>query len=123
LLPGDAERIKEQIADTEALIEREIQEFNKRHKTELQSEEPPGDEVAKNEVTGIQGEHHAESPPVRRVAESDSTNSLPTAQAHDLAPTPTQAPESFQRPTLPEKDPSEENGEVVVEGDEDTVIY
>ncbi len=64
---------------------------------------------------GTEGEHHAESSPVPRVAESDSTNPLPTVQA--------QAPESSQVHILAERDPLEENGEVVVEGDEDTVIY
>jgi hypothetical protein len=117
LLPGDAERIKEQKADTEALIESEIQEFNRRHKTELQPEERPREEEAKNEAAETEGEHHAESSLVPRVAESDSTNPLPTVQAQ--AP----APGSAQGQVLAERDPLEENGEVVVEGDEDTVIY
>jgi hypothetical protein len=115
LLPGDAERIKEQIADTEALIEREIQEFNERHKTELQLEERPREEEGKDSAGETEGEHHAESSPVPPVAESDSTNPLPPVQAP--------APESGQVQVLTERDPLEENGEVVVEGDEDTVIY
>ena len=116
MLPGDAERIKEQIADTEALIEREILEFNKRHKTELKPEERPREEEAKDEAEETEGEHHAESSPVPPVAESDSTNPLPPVQA--------QAPESGSDVhVLAERDPLEENGEVVVEGDEDTVIY
>lgn len=116
LLPGDAERIKEQITDTEALIEREIQEFNKRHKTQLLPEERPREEEAKDEAAETEGEHHAESSPVPPVAESDSTNPLPPVQA--------QAPQSGSDVhVLAERDPLEENGEVVVEGDEDTVIY
>lgn len=119
LLPGDAERIKEQIADTEALIEREILEFNRRHMTELQPEGRPREEEAKNEAAETEGEHHAESSPVPRVAESDTTNPLlPTVQAQ--APAPERAQEGQ---VLAERDPLEENGEVVVEGDEDTVIY
>jgi hypothetical protein len=112
LLPGDAERIQQQVADTEALIDREIQEFNRRHKTDLQPEERPREKV-KDSAAETEGEHHAESSSVPPVAESDSTNPLP----------PVQAPESGPAPVVAERDPLEENGEVVVEGDEDTVIY
>lgn len=116
MLPGDAERIKVQIADTEALIEREIQEFNKRHKTQLQPEERPRpEEERKDEAAETEGEHHVESSPVPPVAESDSTNLLPPVQE--------QAPKSGNDHVTAERDPLEENGEVVVEGDEDTVIY
>ena len=117
LLPGDAERIKAQVADTEALIQREIQDFNRLHKTESQSEERPREDARKEEETAeTEGEHHAESSPVPHVDESDTTNPLlPTVKA--------QAPESGQVHNVAEKDSLEENGEVVVEGDEDTVIY
>lgn len=115
LLPGDAEQIKTQIVDTEALIGREIQEFNSRHKTDLQQEERPKEDEKKAETAETEGEHHAESSPVPPVAKSDTTNPLPTIQA--------QAPESSQIHNVAEKDSLEENGEVVVEGDEDTVIY
>jgi hypothetical protein len=115
LLPGDAERIQQQIADTEALIDREIQEFNQRNKTDLQPEERPRGNM-KDSAAETEGEHHAESspiPPVPPVAQSDSTNPLPPVQATESAPV----------TVLAERDPLEENGEVVVEGDEDTVIY
>jgi len=59
------------------------------------------------------GEHHADSSPVPTVAESDSTNPLPS----------TQVPESARAHISADRDPLEENGEVIVEGDEDTVIY
>ena len=116
MLPGDAERIKEQIADTEALIEREIQEFNKRHKTQLRPEERRrSEEETKDETAETEGEHHEESSPLPPVAESDSTN--------PLLPVQEQALESGNDHATTERDPLEENGEVVVEGDEDTVIY
>jgi hypothetical protein len=115
-MPKDDERIKEQISDTKALIEREIQEFNKRHKTQLLAEECPRKEEAKDEAVETEGDHHAESSPVPPVAqESDSTNPLPSMQE--------QAPKSGNDYATAEKDMLEENGEVVVEGDEDTVIY
>jgi hypothetical protein len=112
LLAGDAERIQQQVADAEALIDREIQEFNRRHKTDLQPEQRPREKI-EDSAEETEGEHHAESSTVPPVAESDSTNPLP----------PVQALESGHVPISAERDPLEENGEVVVEGDEDTVIY
>jgi hypothetical protein len=115
LLPVEAEQVKEQIADTEALIEREIQEFNERHKTELRPEERPKEDERRDSARETEGEHHTESSPVLPVAESDSTNSLPLVQEN--------VRESGNDHVTVERDPLEENGEVVVEGDEDTVIY
>ncbi len=112
MLPGDAERIKEQIADTEALIEREVREFKNSHNIETEPEEKSADKPdGLGEETA--GEHHAESSPVPLLPKSDSTNILPPVQASEPSPT----------HVIAERDSLEENGEVVVEGDEDTVIY
>ena len=104
------ERIKEQIANTEALIEQEVKEFKTLHGIEpLPEDRSTGDTAVEETV----GEHHTDSSPVIPVAESDSTNPLSS----------TQVPESGRTQTSAERDPLEENGEVIFEGDEDTVIY
>ena len=63
------------------------------------------------------GEHHTESTPVPHPATSDTTNPLPSAQAQ------VQAPDSGRVNKSVERVSEEDNGEVIVEGDEDTVIY
>jgi hypothetical protein len=63
------------------------------------------------------GEHHTESTPVPHPAASDTTNPLSFAQAQ------VQAPDSGRINKSVERVSEEDNGEVIVEGDEDTVIY
>ena len=109
LLPQDEDRIKTQIAEAEAIIEREIDEFYRHHpkETGAESRQEP---LAEGENTNgtpkeTVGKPHFESPSVSS-APVDTTNS--PAQDHVIA----------------EKQPLEEhNGEVVVEAEEDTVIY
>lgn len=61
------------------------------------------------------GEHHTDSSPVPPLAASDTNHHLPSTQA--------KAPDSGRVNKSAERDTSDENGEVIVEGDEDTVIY
>jgi hypothetical protein len=89
------------------LIEREVEEFNARHPT------PPGIEaVEEGKANGTSketvGEPHAESPSVSNVI--DTTNLPVKATQSDQVTAEKQAQE-------------EHNGEVVVENEEDTVIY
>ena len=113
LLPRDDECIKTQIAEVESIIEREVEEFNRRHPKEsgeAARQEPPAEEENTNGTsTETVGEPRFESPSVSN-AHVDTTN------------LPAQAPQSDQ--VMAEKQSLEEhNGEVVVEAEEDTVIY
>ena len=107
MLPRDEDRIKKQIADAEALIEREVEEFYAKHPKEGGRDSSAGSKTngASKETVG---EPQLESPSVSNV---DTTNLSPV-QAH-------QSDE-----VKAEKQAQEEhNGEVVVENEEDTVIY
>lgn len=109
LLPQQEERIKNQITEAEALIEREVTEFEARKPKEksqgkIETEDTNG--ASKETV----GEPATESPSVPSLALVDTTN-LPDVQA----------PQSEQ--TTEKHALEEHNGEVVVENEEDTVIY
>lgn len=113
MLPQDEERIKRQIADAKDLITRETEEFNRQHPqrqlstTMVEDTETVADSTSKETV----GTPHAESPPPSK--DTDTTN-----------PPPTQALLSDNVETETEKKALEEhNGEIVVEDEEDTVIY
>lgn len=101
LLPRDEDRIKTQIAEAEAIIEREVNEFYRQHPKEPESEstqESGGNTNGTSKETV--GEPRFESPSVSSDF-VDTTN-----------------------PSVHEKQSLEEhNGEVVVEAEEDTVIY
>jgi hypothetical protein len=112
LLPGDAERIAEQITNTERIIHHEVQEFEKRHHIE-QGEEENNVGMTHSEAGAAEGGQHMESSSPPRVDESGTM--YPTSSIS--------APESSHSHIAVEKDSLEENGEVVVERDEDTVIY
>lgn len=105
ILPSEADRIKEQIAEAEAFIEREVTEFEKRY--------PKIDAISERENTNTSketvGEPQAEPTSVSNVS-IDTTNP------------PVQEPRS-ERVTTERTTPEENNGEVVVEAEEDTVIY
>ncbi|KAH9204333.1 pinin/SDK/memA/ protein conserved region-domain-containing protein [Leptodontidium sp. 2 PMI_412] len=106
LLPRDEERIKTQIKEAEAIIERETSQFDSRYPNRpgKKEKEERSNSTSKETV----GEPQAESPSVSKV--DDTTNS------------PVQIPQSEQHKA--EKQAQEEhNGEVVVENAEDTVIY
>lgn len=96
-------------------MDREVRDFKERHGLHLPQEIHPAEKDSGSAEETV-GEHQTEPSPVPPVAGSDptdATNPLPSAQAPD--------PGNVQ--VLAEKDPLEENGEVIVEGDEDTVIY
>jgi hypothetical protein len=106
LLPQDEERIRKQIADAETVIEREVEEFNTRHPKQ-RSEEQPAEKKINGTSKETVGEPPTESPSVPNI---DTTN------------IPVQETQSDQ--VRAEKQAQEEhNGEVVVENEEDTVIY
>ncbi|RFU34997.1 hypothetical protein B7463_g1342, partial [Scytalidium lignicola] len=105
LRPEEEDRIKAQIAEAEAVIEREVEEFNLKH--------PKDDVTAEGDINGRSkepvGEAHEESPSVPIVI--DATN-------------PKSSQEPLSEPPKTEKESIEENnGEVVEEAEEDTVIY
>lgn len=107
MLPRDEDRIKKQIADAEALIEREVDEFYVRH-PKLRRRDSSAEGKTNGTSKETVGEPQLESPSVSNV---DTTNI-------SLA----QAPQSDQ--VKAEKQAQEEhNGEVVLENEEDTVIY
>ncbi len=114
LLPQDEERIKRQITDAEATIGREIQEFNALYPKEPSQEKASEEEKeGKVESTSKEtvGEPRAESPSV--------PVSIPVVNTTNL---PAQAPQS-EHGTAEKESLEEHNGEVVVENEEDTVIY
>jgi hypothetical protein len=93
----------------EFLIEREINEFEKLYPEEARDEPPAPQEETNKSSEETVGEPRAESPP------NPSTDNDPTNP-------PAQDPPSDQ--TADRKlSPEENSGEVVVEADEDTVIY
>lgn len=108
LLPRDEERIKSQIAEAEALINQEEKEFKARHSTLTDSPISKDNEKQKkanNTSDEMVGELLAE-PPSATTKELDTTNK--------------QAPESGETAKVSLE---LHNGEVVVENEEDTVIY
>lgn len=108
-MPEEEDRIKEQIADVEFLIEREVDEFRKLHPDEQPNGTPTPRKGAETPREEAMGGPRAVSPP------------NPTTDT-DPANPPAQDPPSDQ--AMARKQSLEEhNGEVVVEADEDTVIY
>lgn len=108
LSPRNEATIKTQVEEVEALIEEEKSEWASRHQEQgLKAEEKEESEVkVKSDV--LMGEPHTESSSISNI---DTTN-----------PSFVLAAQSSQVKT--EKDNLEEhNGEVVVEAEEDTVIY
>jgi len=104
LLPSDEERIKLQIEETEALIDREVAEFKAQHSK--QQQEPSLENTNVTEAAGESVESSA--PLVSNVAESTNVPSPKVSQpSYNTA----------------DKDISDEIGEVVVVNEEDTVIY
>ncbi len=109
LLPRDEERIKTQIKEAEATIKRETAEFDLRNPNRPGKEEPSKEEIAYSMSKEVPGEPLTESPSISKV--DDTTNNFP-------------AREPPAEKTKAEKQAQEEhNSEVVVENDEDTVIY
>lgn len=107
MTPNNKADIDAQIADTRALIEREETEWAERHPK--QKEDDEGGPEAKVVSPETMGEPHTESPSISNVVDPTNDNSE-------------QATQSEQAKT--ENDMLEEhNGEVVVEAEEDTVIY
>ncbi len=111
LLPQDDDRIKRQIADAEAAIEREVQEFNALYPKEPGPEKTSEEEQVENTSQETVGEPPAQSPSV--------PVSIPVVDPTNL---PVQAPQP-EHGTAEQESLEEHNGEVVVENEEDTVIY
>jgi hypothetical protein len=114
LLPREEECIKTQIAETEAIIEEEVEEFQRQHPKEsgeVSRQDRPAEGVNTNGASKeTVGEPRLESPSVSN-APGDTTNNL-SAQA-------TQSEQVMaEKPSL-----EDNNGEVLVEAEEDTVIY
>jgi len=108
--PEDEERIKSQIAEAEALIEREVAEFHAQHPKEKTQEKTETEETNGTSEETV-GEPATESPSVPTLALLvDTTNRPAQARQSDQTKTDKHALE-------------EHNGEVVVENEEDTVIY
>ncbi|KAL3419161.1 nuclear protein [Phlyctema vagabunda] len=106
LLPGDEERINSQIADAKAIAEREVADFRARHPPPATTTGEADDTATITNSTSKEtvGEPLAETPSAPDV--KDTTN--------------IQAPASAEA----DKELSDiHNGEVVVEAEEDTVIY
>lgn len=109
LLPEEEARIQKQISEVQALIERELDEFDKLYPEEPSQEAPTREEKANISTRETVGEPHTESPPISNV-HVDPTN------------LPVEAPPSDQTRT-DSHSLEEHNGEVIVEAEEDTVIY
>lgn len=111
-MPDDEDHIKLQIAEAKACVEQEVDDFYNRHPqlnrpVKAEPDEPvtEGEGNANDMSKETEGEPEAESPSVSN-ALVDTTN--PPAQAQTTA----------ERESI-----EEHNGEVVVEAEEDTVIY
>ncbi len=109
-MPSDEERIKDQIAEAKAAIEREEADFRAKHPKDISREPVTQDEKEETIATSKEtvGEPQAESLSV--------SNDVDTTNSHVQVPQPD--------PITAENQAQEEHsGEVVVENDEDTVIY
>lgn len=106
LLPEEEDRIKSQITEVEALIQRELDEFDKLYPAERSQDAPADREKANCSPKETVGEPRTESPPISNV-QRDTTN--PHVQSDQMAAV--------------KHSPEEHNGDVMVEAEEDTVIY
>ena len=107
----DEESIKKQISEVEALVEREVQEFNIRYPKETSEEKDSELKVESTSEEETVGEPRAESPSVPVPIPIVDTTNLPA-----------QAPGS-EEVTAEKESLEEHNCDVVVENEEDTVIY
>lgn len=107
MLPQDEERIKVQLTDAEDNIKREEDEFYARHPDFTRRKSLITD---KTNVTPTEtvGEPQIEPPSVSSAV--DTTNDTP-------------AKDTQEQVTSQKQSSEEHNGEVVVENEEDTVIY
>jgi hypothetical protein len=108
LLPREEERTKEQIAEAEVLIEREVDEFYARY-PKAPEEESSAKEKANITSKETVGEPRTESPPVSKAVDTTNNNPVQVTQSDQA--------------TAEKQSMEEHNGEVVVENEEDTVIY
>lgn len=107
LLPADEARIKAQLAEVEAAIKKESEEFNTKF---------PVAAAAERETTNASketvGEPQAEPPSVSNVSVDTINTTNPPVQDSQS-----------EQGTTEKITPGEHNGEVVVVAEEDTVIY
>jgi hypothetical protein len=128
MLPGECARIESQIAEAESVIERETTTFMRRHKDEFPEEETHGEREQDPKEKDL-GEPQRETESVPAAAAS-----APPSDSHatNIVPPPPVPASSSDRSgpvqvvvigTGTEREAMDENGEVVMVGDEDTVIY
>ncbi|KAI9702576.1 MAG: hypothetical protein M1836_001056 [Candelina mexicana] len=119
LLPGDEERIKTQISETEALVHSEVAEFKAKHLQEGQ-EKHNGEEdhvrVGSANPTVANGETISDPD---TVGAENVTHNATNENSTPLKTSPAPAPVQEAR----EKENGDDSGEVMLEADEDTVIY
>jgi len=111
LLPRDEERIQAQIEEAEATVDREVAEFEEQRQREREGVEPKSNEKSNAEANETVGESNNANSAV------PDTPDAPDAAATNSAPPPSDVHKPTQEPV------ADESGEVVVEADEDTVIY
>ncbi|KAI9737156.1 MAG: hypothetical protein M1834_000749 [Cirrosporium novae-zelandiae] len=127
LLPEEEIRISDQLRDTETLIQNETQDFDESTRQDGQEE---GDNTASpHEHTG-EGEKVQDPPQTSEPVGSDTHPHKPSEEsskvdATNQDPSTTTVPEESTIAPVSEtrKAQEEDNGEVVMEGEEDTVIY
>ncbi|RDW59463.1 hypothetical protein BP6252_12550 [Coleophoma cylindrospora] len=110
MLPGDEERIKAQIDEAEATIAREVDDFRNRH-PKIEEASATDEQMRESASQEAVGEPHTESASVSQEVVNPATTTTTDAQVSASAEEARN--EAFEL----------HNGEVVVEAEEDTVIY
>jgi hypothetical protein len=124
-LPEQEDRIKKQIAEAEATIDRETVSFYDRYPTARNPTQAPVMKTKEEETNTTSEETmgepqvEPESPPVSNIVNVDTTNSIVQAQVAQSEQLKTVAKQDLAH----DQDEHEHNGEVVLENEEDTVIY
>jgi hypothetical protein len=108
LLPRDEERIQAQIEEAEATVDREVAEFEERRRREREDGGPESNEKSNSEANETVGESNNANPAIPSAPDASATNPTPT-------------PSDVHKPA--HEPVADDSGEVVVEADEDTVIY
>ncbi|KAI9824500.1 MAG: hypothetical protein M1819_000855 [Sarea resinae] len=120
LLPGDEDRIKSQIAEAEATVDREVADFNERRR----QEQPPNSEKTNGAATDDDGKPAETSETVGSGTNQAEESTLSDANAtNDNTPLPTETLPTADPPHEAAKESGDDGGEVVLEAEEDTVIY
>lgn len=131
MLPAQEERIKQQIANAKTTIEFEIAAFHAKYPTAIKPEPIP--EKAKQEIeeANVKSEETVGEPQVEPESLSVSASNVVNDATNSESPVQATQSESVKDETKVEEsknldtaaDEHEHNGEVVLENEEDTVIY